>query len=68
MLSLFDVVRLKKDDNQHGIKATFCGTIIDVIGNGEAYTVEFVDSNNEFIDEYPTYTEDQLIFVAHIKE
>lgn len=66
MLSLYDIVKLKKDDASHGIKSSYSGTVIDVIGDGEAYTVEFVGDDLEFIEIYPTYTEDELILVKRV--
>ena len=42
MLKLLDIVTLKADDPDTGLKAGTEGTIVDVHGNHEAYTVEFV--------------------------
>ena len=41
MLKLFDTVTLKNDDPETGVKAGTEGTIVDVLGNGKAFTVEF---------------------------
>ena len=43
MLKLFDTVTLKNDDPETGVKAGTEGTIVDVLGNGKAFTVEFFD-------------------------
>lgn len=47
MFQLFDVVRLKWDDPDAGVPKGTAGTIVDVMGAGEAYTVEFVDDDGE---------------------
>ena len=39
MLKLFDTVTLKNDDPETGVKAGTEGTIVDVLGNGKAFTV-----------------------------
>ena len=41
MLKLFDIVTLKNDDPETRVKAGTEGTIVDVLGNGKAFTVEF---------------------------
>ena len=63
MLKLLDVVKLKNDREDVGIKTSFTGTIVDILGNGEAYTVEFIDENKETIVEslYTTFSEDELV-------
>ena len=45
MLKLFDTVTLKNDDPETGVKAGTVGTIVDVLGNGKAFTVEFFDED-----------------------
>ena len=62
MLKLYDVVALKHDDFQHGVKKGQKGTIIDVLANGEAYTVEFVDDKGETIEQalFTEYEEKDL--------
>ena len=45
MLKLFDTVTLKNDDPETGVKAGTEGTIVDVLGNGKAFTVEFFDED-----------------------
>lgn len=47
MFRLHDVVRLKKDNTEYGIPSTSIGAIVDVLNDGEAYTVEFVDENGD---------------------
>ena len=39
----FDLVRLKKDDPETGITIEHIGTIVDIIPNTEACTIDFVD-------------------------
>ena len=63
MLKLLDVVKLKNDREDVGVKASFIGTVVDVLENGEAYTVEFTDENKETIMKslYTTFNEDELV-------
>ena len=49
MLKLFDIVTLKNDDPETGVKAGTEGTIVDVLGNGKAFTVEFFDEDENTI-------------------
>ena len=65
MLDLLDVVRLKKDNEQYGVPATVTGTIVDVIGDGEAYTVEFMDDEGNTFEEalFAEFTENDLVKV-----
>ena len=65
MFKLYDVVKLKNSRPDIGIKENNMGSIIDIIGNGKAYTVEFFDENNETIEEsiYEYFEEDDLISV-----
>lgn len=51
MLKLLDIVTLKADDPDTGLKAGTEGTIVDVHGNHEAYTVEFSDEDGNTIEE-----------------
>ena len=39
MLKLFDIVTLRNDDPKTGINAGTEGTIVDVLGNGKAFTL-----------------------------
>ena len=63
MLELFDMVRLKEDDKEHGVKSTYDGTVVDVLADGEAYTVEFFDESGETVEAalFTEYTESQLV-------
>lgn len=65
MLSLYDVVKLKDDDVTNGVKKTNIGAVVDVLDNGKAYTVEFIDDDGETIEKalFTEYTEDQLVRV-----
>jgi len=51
MFKLYDVVKLKNRRSDIGINENNIGTIIDVIENGKAYSVEFFDENNDTIEE-----------------
>lgn len=66
MFKELDVVRLKKDDATLGIMSSYIGTIVDVHNNGEAYTVEFFDNDNETIMEglYAEFSPDELQLAA----
>ena len=63
MFKLYDVVKLIKNRPDIGIKDNNIGTIIDIVENGRAYTVEFMDENNETIEEsiYNYFDETELI-------
>ena len=62
MLKLFDTVTLKNDDPETGVKAGTEGTIVDVLGNGKAFTVEFFDEDGNTIEASlcTEYTPEQL--------
>ena len=62
MLKLFDIVTLKNDDPETGVKAGTEGTIVDVLGNGKTFTVEFFDEDGNTIEAslYTEYTSAQL--------
>lgn len=63
MFKIFDLVRLRRDDPDAGVPQGTVGTIVDVLGEGEAYTVEFVDKDGN------TY-EDALLkeYIAELLE
>jgi len=65
MLKLYDTVTLKQDRDDIGVKASYRGAVVDVLGNGAAYTVEFFDENNNGIKAsiFTEFTEDDLIKV-----
>jgi hypothetical protein len=46
-----DVVKLKQDRPDIGVSKDFEGTIVDVLGGGEAFTIEFFDEDNDTIME-----------------
>lgn len=62
MLKLFDTVTLKNDDPETGVKAGTERTIVDVLGNGKAFTVEFFDEDGNTIEAslYTEYTPARL--------
>ena len=47
MIPLLATVRLKEPDNKHNVSALDRGVIVDILANGEAYTVEFFDREGE---------------------
>ena len=61
-LSILCYLTLKNDDPETGVKAGTEGTIVDVLGNGKAFTVEFFDEDGNTIEAslYTEYTPAQL--------
>jgi len=59
-----DVVRLKKDDTESGVKTTHLGTIVDVLAD-DVFTVEFIDEHGDTImpSLLKTYSANELIKV-----
>lgn len=62
MFALYDIVVLREDDPEAGVKAGTEGTIVYIHGNGEAYTVEFYDENGDAIEDalFKEYLPEQL--------
>lgn len=62
MFKEYDTVRLKYDDDEVGVKATFTGTIVDVPAAG-VFTIEFFDEDGDTVMPalYKTYTADELV-------
>ena len=60
-----DTVRLKKSNGQLGITEKNIGAIVDVLGDGEIFTVEFIDSDGNTIEAslFVTFTSDELELV-----
>lgn len=50
MLRLYDIVKLKNERPDLKIKTNNIGVIVDVLKDGEAYTVEFTDENGNTIE------------------
>ena len=65
MLRLHDVVQLKNENKEYGIPAGTTGAIVDVLGEGSAYTVEFVDNDGNTYEDalFTEFREDELILV-----
>jgi len=65
MFNLYDIVRLKKDRPDIKVNKNNTGTVIDIIKNENVYTVEFIDENNEAIEEsiYVYFKESDLMLV-----
>ena len=66
MFDLHELVALKVDRDDIGVKSTFIGTVIDVVGDGAAYSVEFMDDNNETVEDsiFAYFLEDELVAVS----
>ena len=62
MIPLLTTVRLKEPDVKHGVLTDDKGCIVDVLNDGEAYIVEFVNadgvSNNKAL--LTEYKQEQL--------
>ena len=65
MFDLYDVVRLKSDDIEHGVKTTYMGAIIDISKDKKRYAVEFVDENGDTVEDalFTDYETDELVLV-----
>lgn len=50
MLKLYDIVKLKNERPDLKIKTSNIGVIVDVLKDGEAYTVEFTEENGVTIE------------------
>ena len=62
MIPLLASVRLKEPDVTHGVSPNDRGCVVDVLGNGEAYTVEFfrADGTSNIEALLTEYREEQL--------
>ena len=67
MFNLYDVVRTKKDYPELSLTKENIGTIVDKLSNGKAYTVEFLDENNDTIEEalFTEFGENDLILIEN---
>ena len=65
-VALHDVVKLKHDRPDLGIKSSFLGAVVDILDGGCILTVEFVDENGDTIDTsiYTYFKYDELEFVS----
>ena len=65
MLNVNQLVKLKEDDLSVNVKKEYLGTVVDILGNGKDYTIEFIDEFGDSVEEalYKTYSEDELIIV-----
>ena len=63
MLALYDVVKLKNPEPSLGLTVENIGFVIDILNNGKAYVIEFIDSDGNTIEDslFVDFTEDQLI-------
>ena len=68
MLKLYDVVKTKRDYPEYELKTIHKGAIVDVINDGEAYTVEFIDENGDTIESalYTEFQENELELINTI--
>ena len=68
MFKLYDIVKLKKDDDVHGVKESFTGTIVDVQAGGKAFTVEFIDEKGETVEPalFADYKPDEIDLVQSV--
>ena len=70
MFELYDIVKLKKDREDIGVKSTYEGTIIDYVQPDDVYSVEFYDDNGDTIDEsiYAYFSPNELILVKRFTD
>ena len=62
MFALYDIVVLREDDPEAGVKAGTEGTVVDIQDGGKACTVEFFDENGDMIEDalFKDYLPEQL--------
>ena len=48
---VLDVVSLVRDDPAHKVKREYTGTIVDILNDGEAYTIEFIDEEGNTVED-----------------
>ena len=67
MLDLYTTVKLKKKHPELHLKEGSLGAVVDVLKNGEAYTVEFLDENGNTNEEalYTYFKENELEVVKN---
>lgn len=63
MFQMLDLVRLKKSNMELGVTTNMLGTVVDVSGHGKAYTVEFIDTDGNTVEEAldVLFTDDDLV-------
>ena len=66
MFELYDIVKLKVDRPDIGVKNTHIGTIIDYVEDENVYSVEFVDESGDTIEDsiYEYFSPDELILAT----
>lgn len=66
MFKLYDMVKLKKADSLVGVSETDTGVIVDILNGGAAYTVEFIDSHGNTIENalYKEYVSEELLLIG----
>ena len=67
MFGLHDTVRLKNENRKYGISEDAIGAIVDVLGDGRVYTVEFLDNEGNSCENalFTEFTADELILVKN---
>ena len=65
MLKLYDIVRLKTTNKQLGLSTKCIGTIVDVLNDGKAFTVEFIDDFGNTVEEalFTEFAPEELVKV-----
>lgn len=66
MFNLYDTVKPKRDFPKLHLKSEHIGCIVDILGNGKAYTVEFFDEEGNTIEDalFYDFEEQDLIKIA----
>lgn len=70
MLELYDTVRVKKPWPEYGLTTENIGGIVDIQGDGTAFTVDFLeDDENDYMDALFHYfkAEDLVLVEKNIK-
>lgn len=70
MFELYDVVSLVRDDEKHGVKKEYIGAIVDILADGDAYTVEFVDEQGDTIEDalFTEYRDNDLRLIKSFRD
>ena len=62
-IQLFDVVALSDDVVGTGLSRGQVGTVVDILGNGDAFEVEFSDKNGRMYDSIGLRPEQLIVLI-----
>ena len=63
-IKLLDVVELTQDVPEHNLKRGYIGTVVEILSNGEAYEVEFSNTNGQMF-KCVSFLDSQLRVIPH---